>query len=73
MGGYQVPLFITDVADRMGHIMGCGQGAGKAPADDIGGVHDEKESRGVYVFNEMADPGNLGKVHNGKDDFLFHP
>lgn len=72
MGGNHISILIAGIAHGLGHGSGSGKGAGKAAAYDVGGIHDEEEGRRVYVFDEMAHPGNLGKVHNGEDDFLFY-
>ena len=46
------------------------EGAGEAAANDVGGVHDEKEGVGVYVLDEMAQFGDLRQIHDSEDDFL---
>ena len=59
------------IADGGRHIEGIGDGTGETPAYDVGGIHDEEESVGVYFFDQVTDSGDLGEVYDGEDDFLF--
>ena len=59
------------IADGGRHIEGIGDGTGETPAYDVGGIHDEEESVGVYFFDQVTDSGDLGEVDYGEDDFLF--
>lgn len=73
MGRYHFALFVRGIADGVGHIVDRGEGLGEALADDIGGIHDEEEGVLVDLFDEAAEPGDLGQVDDGKDDPLVRP
>lgn len=73
MGRHHFALFVAGVADGMGHIVNRGERLGEALADDIGGIHDEEERILVDIFNQAAEPGDLGQVDDGKDNPLVRP
>lgn len=47
------------------------EGTGEAAADDVGGIHNEEEGVGVYIFDEVAQFGDLRQIYDGEDDLLI--
>ena len=68
MSGNHISVFIQSITGGVGKI--GDEGACETSADDIGGVHDEKESVRVHFFDKMAKFRDLMKIDDGKDDFL---